>query len=98
MSKTLRRRLENLETAWDGPDWRRYESVPINQWPEWALKAWLGDMTDEQLTAMIAELQEKTDAATSIVALAPSDARAGTNSAVGFHPIPPDRCASEEFK
>ncbi len=62
MSKALRRRLESLETAWNGPDWRRYESVPFNEWPDWALRGFLGDMTDEQLEEMIAELQSLANA------------------------------------
>ncbi len=98
MSAAQRRRLEALELRHGHTVWQRYFSTPINQWPEWALNAWLGEMTDEQLTAMIAELDAKTDAATSFVALAPSDASFGTNSTADFHPIPPDRCASEEFK
>jgi FPC/CPF motif-containing protein YcgG len=57
MSKSIRRRLEHLETVSLAPDLRRYEGVPFNEWPDWALRAFLGDPTDEQLAAMIAELE-----------------------------------------
>lgn len=60
MSKTLRRRLEYLETNALGPDLRRYDGVAFKEWPDWALRAFLGDPTDEQLTVMIAELEDQT--------------------------------------
>lgn len=57
MSKALRRRLAYLETASSGPDLSRYESLPFDEWPDRALLAFLGDPTDEQLAAMITELE-----------------------------------------
>lgn len=62
MSKALWRRLAYLETASNGPDLSQYEGLPFNEWPDWALLAYLGNPTDEQLAAMIGELQVLTDA------------------------------------
>jgi hypothetical protein len=51
-----------LERKHGHTDWQRYFNTPINQWPEWALKSYLGELTDEQLEEMIAELQSLANA------------------------------------
>ena len=68
MSVTQRRRVEALERKHGHVAWQHYLDVPMTEWPDWALRGFLGEMTDEQLEEMITELQALTDADMSMAA------------------------------
>ncbi len=63
----LRRRLARLEKA--GSSWRAYENLPVEEWPDWAMDAYIKEsrpdmfagrpahepIPDEELARMIAD-------------------------------------------
>ena len=54
MIRVLLRRVSVLERQSLDDDWRAYASLPVEEWPDWALDAFLGYPTEDELERMAA--------------------------------------------